>query len=323
MLRYRDLPRHTTDVLDLTSLTVDEFAALVRPFDEAFLQYMAAWTFHGRPRQSRRHTTYKNCPLPTAEDRLLFVLVYLKQNPLQTLHGHLFGMRQSKTNRWLHVLLPVLRTTLRALGDAPCRSIEALRQRLGVEVPALSLATAAAAATSPTAPLFCHDGTERPIPRPTDPVAQKTCYSGKKKRHMLKNLLLINATVGILFLSETHQGSVHDKRIADTTPYPLPAGSHLLQDTGFQAFTLEGVAILQPTKKPRGQELTPAQKADNQAVSRRRVRIEHVNSSVKRCRMLQETIRLWKEGIRDMVMEIGCALHNFRVRFTPSWTPIV
>jgi hypothetical protein len=140
---------------------------------------------------------------------------------------------------------------------------------------------------------------------------------------MIKNLLLINAPLRILFLSETHQGSVHDKRIADTTPYPLPAGSHLLQDVGFQAFTLEGVAILQPTKKPRGKELTPEQKEGNREVAQRRVRIEHVNSSVKRCRMLKETIRLWKDGIRDMVMEIGCALHNFRVRFTPSWTPMI
>jgi DDE superfamily endonuclease len=140
---------------------------------------------------------------------------------------------------------------------------------------------------------------------------------------MLKNLLLINAALRILFLSETHPGSVHDKRIADTTPYPLPPGSHLLQDTGFQAFTLEGVDILQPTKKPRGKELTAEQKAGNREVSRRRVRIEHVNSSVKRCRMLKETIRMWKAGMRDMVMEIGCALHNFRIRVTPSWTPMV
>src|SRR5216684_850395 len=140
---------------------------------------------------------------------------------------------------------------------------------------------------------------------------------------MIKNLLLINRAVRILFLRETHPGSVHDKRMADTTPYPLPAGSHLLQDLGFQAFTLEGVDILQPTKKPRGKELTPEQKEDNREISRRRVRIEQVNSSVKRCRMLKETIRMWKEGMRDMVLEIGCALHNFRVRFTPSWTPMI
>jgi len=140
---------------------------------------------------------------------------------------------------------------------------------------------------------------------------------------MLKNLLLINATVRIVFLSETAPGSVHDKRLADLTPYPLPAGSHLLQDLGFQGFTLAGVEIHQPTKKPRGKELTPTQQADNREVARRRVRIEQVKSSVKRCRMLKETIRMWKDGMRDMVMEIGCALHNLRIRCTLSWTPMV
>jgi DDE superfamily endonuclease len=140
---------------------------------------------------------------------------------------------------------------------------------------------------------------------------------------MLKNLLLINQALRILFLSETHPGRVHDKRIADTTPSPLPAGSQLRQDLGVQAFTLDGVDILQPTKKPRGHKLTRAQKAGNRQLARRRVRIEHVNSSVNRCRMLKETIRLWKTGIREMVMEIGCALHNFRVRLTRSWTPMI
>jgi Helix-turn-helix of DDE superfamily endonuclease len=158
MLRYGDLPTHTTDVLDLTSLTVEEFQALVPPFEEAFLGYMADWTLHGRRRQARRYTTYKNCPLPTPEDRLLFMLVYLKQNPTQLLHGRLFGMRQSKATQWIHVLLPVLRNTLRTLGDAPCRHVEALREQLGVAclpVPVDASPAEAIQALPPTAaPLF-------------------------------------------------------------------------------------------------------------------------------------------------------------------------
>jgi hypothetical protein len=78
MLRYRDLPTHTTDVCDLTSVTVDEFTALGPPSEAAFLDFMATWTLHGRRRQARRYTTDKHCPLPTPEDRLLFILVYLK-----------------------------------------------------------------------------------------------------------------------------------------------------------------------------------------------------------------------------------------------------
>src|SRR5215470_17163310 len=146
MLRYCDIPTHTTEVLDLTSLTVDEFAALVPPFETAFLAYMAEWTLHGRRRQLRRYTTYTNCPLPTPEDRLLFILVYLKQHTIHLLHGRLFGMRQSKATQWIHVLLPVLRNTLRSLGDAPSRSVEALRQGLEDALPPQALAAAIPAA---------------------------------------------------------------------------------------------------------------------------------------------------------------------------------
>ena len=135
-------------------------------------------------------------------------------------------------------------------------------------------------------------------------------------------MLLVNALLLILFLSDTYGGRVHDKRIADVTPYPLPARSRLLQDLGFLAFTLPQVKILMPTKKPRGEELTRGQHRANQALTQRRLRIEHVNSSVKRCRIVKDRIRLWKAGVRDLVMELCCALHNFRVRLTP-WQPIV
>src|SRR5712691_3988472 len=116
--------------------------------------------------------------------------------------------------------------------------------------------------------------------------------------------------------------SYDDKPIADTTPYPLPAGSRLLQDLGFLAFTLPVEEILMNTKKPRGEELTLEQQRANQALHYRRLRIEHVNSSVTRCRVVKDRIRLWKEGVRDLVMDICCALHNFRVRLTP-WQPVV
>jgi hypothetical protein len=138
----------------------------------------------------------------------------------------------------------------------------------------------------------------------------------------VKNVLLIDTALTILFLSETSPGSTHDKRMADATPYPLPAGSRLLQDLGFLAFTLNHVEIIMPTKKPRGRTLTGAQKAANRRIARRRVRIEHVNSSVKRCRIVHDTSRLRKVGVRDLVMEICCALHNFRVRLMP-WQPMV
>jgi DDE superfamily endonuclease len=126
----------------------------------------------------------------------------------------------------------------------------------------------------------------------------------------------------MLFLSDPHGGSAHDQRLVEATPDPLPAGSRLLQDLGFLAFALDRVEILMPTRKPRGRALTRAQQAAKRRLARRRVRIEHVNSSIKRCRIVHDTCRLRKAGVRDLVMEVCCALHNFRVRLTP-WQPLV
>jgi hypothetical protein len=146
-LRFADLRTRPTEVLDLTSLTVDEFRQLVPPFEAACQAHLAHWRLDGKPRTVRRYTTYQSCPLPTPEDRLLFILVYLKTYPLQVVQGRLFEMSQSKAHQWIHVLLVVLRATLRALGDAPTRSWTALAQRLGV-------AEAEAATPAPTSPLL-------------------------------------------------------------------------------------------------------------------------------------------------------------------------
>jgi DDE superfamily endonuclease len=130
--------------------------------------------------------------------------------------------------------------------------------------------------------------------------------------------VLLGASTGIVpFLSDTYEGSCHDKPIADQTPYPLGAGSELLQDLGFLGFTLEGVQITQPHKKPRGQELTDEQKAQNRVIAARRVLIEHIICSIKRCRIVKDTLRLWKDTARDMVMAVCCGLHNFRLRLCP------
>ena len=131
-LRFTDLESKPTDVLDMTSLTLDEFRLLLPTFEQAFQAHMAVWQLDGYPRTARRYTTYRNCPLPTPEDRLLFILVYLKTNPLQVAHGIMFGLPQGKTNQWIHVLLPILQATQRALGDAPARTLTELAHRLGV-----------------------------------------------------------------------------------------------------------------------------------------------------------------------------------------------
>ena len=141
-VRFTELQSRPMEFLDFTSVTLDEFQQLVPPFETAFQGHMTAWRMDGKPRTARRFTVYQNCPLPTPEDRLLFILTYVKTYALQVVQGRLFGMVQSKANRWIHVLLPVLLAALRSLGDAPARSLTALAQRLGVaEADAATLVT--------------------------------------------------------------------------------------------------------------------------------------------------------------------------------------
>jgi Helix-turn-helix of DDE superfamily endonuclease len=163
-VQFADLQSRPTEFLDFTSVTLDEFQQLVPPFEAAFQAHMAAWCLDGKPRTARCFSVYQNCPLPTPEDRLLFILAYVKTYSLQVVQGRLFGMGQSKANQWIHVLLPVLLAALRALGDAPARSLTALAQRLGVsEVDAATVVT----------PLE-----EEPTPAPDSPLLPMTGRNG-------------------------------------------------------------------------------------------------------------------------------------------------
>ena len=170
-LQFTDLQSRPTEFLDFTSVTLDEFQPLVPPFEAAFHAHMAAWRLDGKPRTARRFPVYKNCPLPTPEDRLFFMLAYVKTYALQVVQGRLFGMGQSKANQWIHVLLPVLLAALRALGDAPTRSLTALAQRLGVsEADAATVVTPLAEALAPVVP--------GPAPAAASPLLPMTGWNG-------------------------------------------------------------------------------------------------------------------------------------------------
>src|SRR5713101_669936 len=170
-LRFTELQSRPMEFLDFTSLTLDEFQHLVPPFEAAFQARMAAWRMDGKPRTARRFTVYKNCPLPTPEDRLLFILVYLKTSTLQVVQGRLFGMVQGKANQWIHVLLPTLLAALRTLGDAPARSLTALAQRLGVSE--ADAATVVAPLEEEAAPVVA-----APVATPASPLLPMTGRNG-------------------------------------------------------------------------------------------------------------------------------------------------
>ena len=190
-VQFSDVQARPTEFLDLTSLTLDEFQLLVSPFETAFQAHMAAWCLDGKPRTARQFAVYKNCPLPTPEDRLLFILADVKTYRLQVEQGRLFGMGQSKANQWIHVLLPVLLAALRTLGDAPARSLAALAQRLGVseadaatvitpleEAAAAEVVAPVAAPASPLVPMMGRNGG---LSAPKTLLNRKRVRAGRRK----------------------------------------------------------------------------------------------------------------------------------------------
>src|SRR5919108_5617622 len=241
MLTYEKLKDKARDFLAATGLTPDEFGRLLPAFQSAYeKRYPSDLTVEGKPRQRRAGGGAKGV-LDSDEDKLLFILVYQKTNPLQTMHGLQFGMSQPQANYWIHRLLPVLQRALADFDVAP--------ERDASQVASSPLAVEGA-------PELAIEGTERRRQRPTDAAQQKEHYSGKKKAHTDKNIILVNETTGkVAYLSPTVAGKTHDKRAADEAELDYPANATLDKDTGFQGYEPEGVLTRQPKKNPKAREL--------------------------------------------------------------------
>ena len=120
------------------------------------------------------------------------------------------------------------------------------------------------------------------------------------------------------YLSQTYEGKRHDKKIVDDENPTYPEDIGVYQDTGFQGYAPDGGQTFQPQKKPKGKELPPAQKEHNRLISSLRIVIEHIISGMKRGRIVKDIFRKTKEKYDDLVMEIACGLHNFRVHCRES-----
>jgi Helix-turn-helix of DDE superfamily endonuclease len=122
MPSYEEVTQRAGSLRSMTGLTAAEFMTLLPHFEHALVAYLQDRTIDGQPRTSRRYSTYDTCPLPTMADKLLFILTYLKQNPIQEVQGQLFGMSQSNANKWIHVLHPVLTQALADQELLPART---------------------------------------------------------------------------------------------------------------------------------------------------------------------------------------------------------
>ena len=236
MLIYNELKNKPREFLAATGLKLDEFEQLLPAFQTAYgKKYPPNLTQAGKTRQ-RQIGGGATGALPPIADKLFFILVYQKTHPLQTMHGLHFGLRQPQTNAWIHRLLPILQQALRTLGEAPERDAR--------RVATSDLARAGG-------PNLTIDGSERRRQRPQDHTKQKAHYSGKKKAHTDKNILLVNAnTKKVVYLSPTVAGKTHDKKATDEAQMGYPHNATLDKDTGFQGYEPAGTQTRQPKKSP-------------------------------------------------------------------------
>lgn len=237
MITYDQLREKPKQFLAATGLKVDEFERILPVFKEKLATLQSPeLTKRGTPRQRRAGAGPKE-KLHTEEDKLLFILIYQKTYPIQEMLGLQFEISQPQANYWIHLLLPILKQTLAEMGMTPERDGDGL-----ADSPLVAEAD----------PDFLIDGTERRRQRPKDAQKQREHYSGKKKTHTDKNVLLTSShTKKVLYLSPTVVGKTHDKRVADDHPISYPRCSTLGKDTGFQGYEPKAVLTFQPKKSPK------------------------------------------------------------------------
>lgn len=276
----------------LVSLNQRDYDHLLTAFDPLIRKKLLLCTLKGQLRLFPEEEESIRSSLYGSKAKLDFILMYLKENPNQSYHGHMFDMSQSKVSEWVSYLLPVLEQSLAKMGVMPQSGY--CYEQTHNEVEYLLV-----------------DVTEREVVRDVDKDNQKEFYSGKKKLHTMKNLAISDQRGYIEFISSSFMGSVHDKVIWDQMEIKL-RDHNLLADLGFVGIEKDCPNAILPFKKPPRGELTHLQKQINKAIGSARVRVEHAFSGVKRLKNIRNKIRLRAYQVRDQVFRIAVGLHNLR-----------
>jgi hypothetical protein len=300
MIKFARIEHKPHVFQSLTGLSLAAFNQFLPAFAQAYEAAQMAADAQRQTSRQRRRGGGRKATLGTMADKLLFILFYFKLYPIQEAQGFFFGLSQGQACAWIHRLTPALNQALGCEKQLPARKPADVTQVLAA-CPGLE---------------FIVDGSERPIQRPKDPARQRQYYSGKKKRHTVKNIVITDKrTKKIKALGRTHEGKKHDKAAVAEENYQFPPGSRLWKDTGFQGYEPAAITTYQPKKKPRGGALTPDEKQANTAISRERIGIEHSLGGVKVFHIVRDSLRSHRPAFEDMVMEVACGLHNLRLDF--------
>lgn len=282
----------------MTSLDISEFSILLEYFEIRCNDYFMRYTYRGKLRKHLMFKEPKTSTLFGSEMKLFFLLTYMKNYPLQQFQASYFVLSQSKVSEWIKILTPILQMSLKDMGLLPSMDANTLKLELEkYQIKEVNM-----------------DATEREINRSSDYSTQKEFYSGKKKKHTVKNNLIAEPSQYILYLSQTYEGCVHDKKICDIEQYQFPDNLLLRYDLGYLGYIPENTRIEVPHKKTKRNPLSDKMKAENKEISTKRVSIEQAISGVKRLKIVADKIRIFNREFRHQVMIIAAAIHNLRVR---------
>ena len=271
-----------------------EFEVLAPGMQQGYLQHL-----RDRADRKRDVGAGPKGKLHNGRLKLLFILFYLKVYPTFDLISVFFDIDRGQCCRWMHALRPILEKLLQRRLVLPQRSInsaeEFFRQFPGVREVLV-------------------DGTERPIQRPGKASTNRKHYSGKKKRHTRKTIVVATSSRRILVVTRSKRGARHDKRAADQKRIfeNLPPEVSLIVDTGFQGVKHPG--LCQPVKSSKRKPLTPPDRAWNGLVSSIRVSVEHAIGGMKRFAAAAGIYRNRKAYCDDSFNLLGAGLWNFHLR---------
>jgi hypothetical protein len=284
----------------LTGLDKEKFNILLVDFERVYLKTMKS----NKLDRQRAYGGGRKHTLESIELKLFYILFYLKVYPTFDLAGFIFNSNRGRTHEWFHTLLPILEETLNQKCLLPKRKVSTVEEFLS---------------HFPTTQDLFIDVTERPTQRRKKDKLQKREYSGKKKRHTKKSLLVANEKKEILLTYKSRQGSQHDKKILEKSQIPniIPKDVTVWVDLGFQGLNKQkDLDIMIPHKKPKGKELTTEQKQENQTIASIRIVVENAICGVKRYNSVSQIYRNKKAEIDDKMFQIACGLWNLHLRLT-------
>lgn len=283
----------------LTGLRVAEFTELVPQFANNYKEYWIKL----RSDRERKVGAGRRGKLPTIEEKLFASLLYLKVYPTFDVFGFHIGCNRSQAKRRIDTLFPVLEMTLKRKLVLPERKITSVEefQRLFPEIKEIMV-----------------DGTERKIQRPKNKKKQNKMYSGKKKIHAKKNIIVSDKNKKVLVVSSTRSARRHDKRMADKDLLfeHIPPDVSVFVDTGFMGVKQKHHNTFIPSKRSKGKPLTDEQKQWNKLISRIRVPVEHAIGGIKRYQSATQTFRNKKQQLADTFILLSAGLWNYHLQFS-------